>query len=116
MSRFGPVFIEVKPLFKERGYRKSGNNFYRITDDQLLAVNFQGSSGGNGFYINYGSREYTASEGATKPTSRELQVSSGRISLLSQVGTWLYEMGSVELAILTRKLDECMTALENGGT
>lgn len=98
MSKFGSVFTAVKPLFKERGFRKSGNNFYRVDEETITVVNFQGSRSGPGFFVNFGSKPYSAAEGA-KPSRNDLRVHSRRVKLFYNAGNWLYDMSEVELAI-----------------
>ena len=56
--KFDELIAQVKPLFKDNGFTKSGLNFYKNTPEFIYVVNFQKSSGNTAFetrfYVNCG--------------------------------------------------------------
>ena len=57
-AKFDELIAQVKPLFKNNGFTKSGLNFYKNTPDFIYVVNFQKSNGNTAFetrfYVNCG--------------------------------------------------------------
>ena len=57
-AKFDELIAQVKPLFKDNGFTKSGLNFYKKTPEFIYVVNFQKSSGNTAFetrfYVNCG--------------------------------------------------------------
>ena len=57
-TKFDELIAQVKPLFKDNGFTKSGLNFYKNTPEFIYVVNFQKSSGNTAsetrFYVNCG--------------------------------------------------------------
>ena len=57
-AKFDELIAQVKPLFKDNGFTKSGLNFYKNTLKFIFVVNLQKSSGNTAFetrfYVNCG--------------------------------------------------------------
>ena len=57
-TKFDELIAQVKPLFKDNGFTKSGLNFYKNTPEFIYVVNFQKSSANTAFetrfYVNCG--------------------------------------------------------------
>ena len=57
-AKFDELIAQVKPLFKDSGFTKSGLNFYKNTPKFIFVVNLQKSSGNTAFetrfYVNCG--------------------------------------------------------------
>jgi len=57
-TKFDELIAQVKPLFKDNGFTKSGLNFYKNTLKFIFVVNLQKSSGNTAFetrfYVNCG--------------------------------------------------------------
>lgn len=48
------ILSHLAPVLRSKGYKGSGQNYQRISEDMIAVVNFQRSSGGQQFYVNLG--------------------------------------------------------------
>lgn len=99
-TKFDELIAQVKPLFKDNGFTKSGLNFYKNTPKFIFVVNLQKSSGNTAFetrfYVNcgiYGAfiDTTTGKETFLKPKEYECHFRD-RISSIIDSNTLYYEI------------------------
>ena len=118
-AKFDELIIQVKPLFKDNGFTKSGLNFYKNTPDFIYVVNFQKSSGNTAFetrfYVNcgiYGEFIDTATgkETVSKPKEYECHFRD-RISSIIDSKAAYYEINeNTDTAVLCKNLSSDLKA------
>jgi len=115
MSKFDPIFDNLKPVFKTLKFRKRGNTFYGLCKKSTVVVNFQGSTNGTHFYVNFGSKVRIGKSVSGKITVNEMKSvhPSTRIDLFEDTQGWLYTMCKTESGILARKIIEHIELIAN---
>jgi len=118
MSKFPQVFDAVRPVFTAHNFRKSGNTFYRVSDNRLVVFRFRGHSAGGVFYVDYGERPFDVANKGKALSSSDLKgtYSQHHIRLFESAGDWIYEMGNVERDILVRKIEEQLNSSNGAGS
>jgi len=118
-TKFDELIAQVKPLFKDNGFTKSGLNFYKNTPEFIYVVNFQKSSGNTAFetrfYVNcgiYGAfiDAATGKETVSKPKEYECHFRD-RISSIIDSKTLYYEINkNTDTEALCQNLTSDLTA------
>jgi len=118
-AKFDELIAQVKPLFKDNGFTKSGLNFYKNTPEFIYVVNFQKSSGNTAFetrfYVNcgiYGAfiDAATGKETVSKPKEYECHFRD-RISSIIDSKTLYYEINkNTDTEALCQNLTSDLTA------
>jgi len=94
----------IAPRVRELGFRGSGQNYRRVDGDFVFVINFQGSHGGEKFYVNLGAQPTfvpTAGTGDLK-TLKEYECIFRR-----RVGKgWSWSMPDLEIAVLVAEITE----------
>ena len=119
-AKFDELIAQVKPLFKDNGFTKSGLNFYKNTPEFIYVVNFQKSSGNTAFetrfYVNcgiYGAfvGAVTGKETVLKPKEYECHFRD-RISSIINSKTPYYEINeNTDAAALCENLASDLRAV-----
>ena len=119
-AKFDELIAQVKPLFKDNGFTKSGLNFYKNTPKFIYVVNFQKSSGNTAFetrfYVNcgiYGAfiDATTGKETVLKPKEYECHFRE-RISSITDSQAAYYELNeNTDTAALCENLTSDLRAV-----
>ncbi len=104
-GRMREILKQFAPKLRARGFRGSGQNFRKVDGDFVFVVNFQGSLGGDVFYVNLGAQpSFIPTENNTDLNPKSLKEYD--CVFRTRVGkAWHWEMSASEQTHLMAEFD-----------
>ncbi|MCI0390486.1 MAG: DUF4304 domain-containing protein [Acidobacteria bacterium] len=99
------VLKKLAPSLRSLGFRGSGQYFHKTEGAFIFVVNFQGSRGGDEFFINLGAQPvFIPTEGNANPDPKRLK--EYECIFRTRVGDrWRWEMSDAKIGTLEAVLD-----------